>query len=286
MDTEHITAEGPDGRYQNVFESIKSCDLTENAHNHEWKIEELNQLLAESFKETGQKCLTENGGTIFTTLSGGVDSTLALAILRKTLGPTTEIVSVTMGGSESHPDIQFGKLAAETFKSEHYEYIPNPEEIEAGLREFQQLHPEADLRDDVTKGNFDVFMLYRYLSQKLNAKSVIAHDGIDELMGGYWQHRQKQTDDEKAEQFKHFWDVLIKDHLQPLTSTARAQNINVEFPYLENNLVDYISGIPLDERTDFSVSKKPIRALAELYGVPKSIIERTKRGQIGMMDLS
>jgi len=41
-------------------------------------------------------------------------------------------------------------------------------------------------------------------------KAVIAHDGIDELLGGYWNHRKLQEAKLKHEYFNYFWKRLIK----------------------------------------------------------------------------
>lgn len=266
-----------------VFNIVKSVEVVSGEENTNWSLEDLKGEMLKSFEEAGRKALEENQGTIFVTLSGGVDSTLGLAMLRKNF-PDAKIVAFTMGGSEKHPDVVHARLAAEKFGAEHREIIPSQDDIWEGLEEYQKDFPDADMKKAVAEGDFDVYLLYKYISA-LQPKILVACDGIDELMGGYWGHREGNTLEERKKAFKEFWGKLIPVHLQPLLATGKRFNINLVFPYLNKKLANMISQIPIQDRVSDEVGKIPMRKLAKIFEVPDEIITRSKRGQIGMLEL-
>ncbi len=267
--------------YKEFFNRIKNTNILPSPDSQkEIGQKELQEVLNTIFKEYGEQAVKINDGKIFTTLSGGLDSTIALAFLRKGF-PDTPIETFTMGGDESHPDLQNARLAAKKFNSTHHEFIPNPDEIQGALDEFKKAFPDVDIMRH--HGSVDVFMLYQYMKEA-HSQTVIVHDGIDELMGGYWGHRKEIEPAKKAEAFISFWQKLVPGHLEPLTKTANHFNIKLLFPYLDSRIISTISQIPLDERTTKALSKIPLRNIAQKIGVPQEIIDRPKRGQVGMLD--
>jgi len=277
-----MSFENPEANnYQEFFERVKNTDILPSPDNQkETEQKELQEVLSTVFKEYGEQAIKINDGRIFTTLSGGLDSTIALAFLRKNF-PGATIETFTMGGDENHPDLQHARLAAKKFNSTHHEFIPSPDEIQGALDEFKKAFPDVDIMRH--HGSLDVFMLYQYL-EKSRPRTVIVHDGIDELMGGYWGHRKEIEPIKKAEAFTNFWQRLVPDHLEPLARTANHFNIKLLFPYLDSRIISAISQIPLDERTTKALSKIPLRNIAQELGVPQEIIDRPKRGQVGMLD--
>jgi len=268
---------------EQVLKIVESVEVVADQENVSWSFEDLKNEMMRSFEEAGSKALEENKGTIFVTLSGGVDSTLGLAMLRKNF-PEAKIVAFTMGGSEEHPDVIHARLAAEKFGAEHREIIPNQDDIQEALKEYQKEFPDVDIEKAVADGDFDVYLLYKYISA-LQPKILVACDGIDELMGGYWGHREGNTLEERKKAFEKFWGKLIPVHLQPLLATGKRFNINLIFPYLNKKLVNIISQIPIQDRVSDEVGKIPMRKLAKIFEVPDEIITRSKRGQIGMLEL-
>jgi len=277
-----MSFENPDiNNYGELFKRVENTDILPNSDNQkETEQKELQEVLNTVFKEYGERAIKINDGKIFTTFSGGLDSTVALAFLRKNF-PDATIETFTMGGDENHPDVQHARLAVQKFKSIHHEFIPSPDEIQGAFFEFKKAFPDVDIM--LHHGSLDVFMLYQYIKEA-HPQTVIVHDGIDELMGGYWGHRKEIEPIKKVEAFAHFWQRLVPDHLEPLTKEANYFNIKLLFPYLDSRIVSAISQIPLDERTTKALSKIPLRNIARELGVPQEIIDRPKRGQVGMLD--
>ena len=184
-----------------------------------------------------------------------------------------DIYTFTIGQTENHPDIQHAKMVTKSFSVNHFILIPDKHRTE---RAKERLKNElSSLGEDI--GTLGVFMLYEFLKE-YNVKMVIAHDGIDELMGGYWIHRQDAPNEEKMEAaFRNLWGQLKEKHLIPLETIAQYFGIRVIFPYLQKDVVECISRIPVLERTGHEVSKIPLRRLAEKY-LPREIIERPKIG--------
>lgn len=255
----------------------------------EWDVDGLEQRLRTAIKKAGEMALRENGGTVYMTLSGGVDSSLCLALMREELGPEARIVTFTMGGSKEHPDLHHARLAAEKFGTEHHEIIPSMEEINRAKGEFAGRGEISTRAAYFGSGDLDVYLLYKKIAQLVgpspeSPRSVIAHDGIDEIMGGYWPHRSGKTREEMEVAFRKFWKELPLKHIDNLARSAAISNVRVLWPYLDESFVEYARHIPVNERTSRKESKILLRKIARKY-LPAEIIERRKRGQVGMLDV-
>jgi len=243
-----------------------------------WNEDKLERILNIAIKTCAERCVSYNkDGWIFTTLSGGLDSSLCLAIMRQ-LFPNKVICTYTIGGNQQHPDIQFARIASKLFNAHHIEIIPTGVEEPAWKCAFQSAFPEIA---EPTGGDVAVFSIYRTMALN-GANAVIAHDGIDELIGGYWPHRG--TDGPHQEDaFRDFWKRLVPEHLEPLQRDADYFGIKLFLPYLQLPLVKYIAGIPVCERTSRTESKIPLRNIARKY-LPSEIIERKKIGFCSGLD--
>lgn len=265
------------------------------AQERSWNLTDLETVLRKSITVVTRQNLEDNQGQIFTTLSGGVDSSLCLAIMAELCPAQTPIHTFTAGGSIKHPDIQFARIVSSFFQTIHHEIIigaQSKSELEAEFRIFHKNTEQAE--EEIKRGDVNIWAVYREIS-RFAAKSVIVHDGIDELMGGYWPHCSSFELGQEAQQkeFEEFWSLLVPEHLEPLERTARYFNISLLYPYLQPSLVEYISHIPTQDRAslirgkdevNYPDRKKPLRALARLYfgnilGL-RDIPDRKKRGFI------
>jgi len=251
----------------------KSIVQVENPY---WSIKELGQILLKVVGNYAKEYSYRNHGVIHTTLSGGIDSSLCLAMIRKALGDKTEIYTYTVGGDSQHPDLIFAKKVAERFKTIHHSFVPQEGMINTARMELMSMFP--NINKEQTQDSLGVYFAYNVISQNaLPGSFILAHDGIDELMGGYWRHRATNDSRKKKAAFRHFWQRLYPNHLAPLMQIAHSRGLNVELPYMDPEIVEYISHIPVQDRTSHDISKIPLRKIAEKY-LPKEIIERRKLG--------
>jgi asparagine synthetase B (glutamine-hydrolysing) len=246
------------------------------AENPSWNKDELEKILKAAIKTCAEWCMACNKNEwIFTTLSGGLDSSFCLAMIRQ-LFPKSVIRTFTIGGNEQHPDIKYARTVSKLFRTNHVEIVPtghgeNNEEIH-WKNAFKDAFFEVQAP---TGGVIAVFATYRTMALN-GAKAVIAHDGIDELLGGYWSHRGNNGQ-EQEDAFRDYWRRLVSDHLIPLQRNADHFGIKLLLPYMQLPIVKYIAGIPVEQRTSHDVSKIPLRNIARKY-LPREIIERKKVG--------
>lgn len=234
--------------------------------------DELENILTASIVLCVKDSIEKNNGEICATLSGGLDSSLCLGLARKIIGSNGVIHTFTTGGSVQHPDIQFARKISNFFGTIHHELIPTEAEKEEAEKEFYSYWGDEHL----SLGGLAVFLTYKNISQH-GFRFVISHDGIDELLGGYWDHRKYDEEGEKIKVFEKLWATIDKDHLLPLERKASKFGVEVILPYLEKRVVEYISKIPVGERTSRETSKMPLRLIAKKY-LPADVIERRKLG--------
>lgn len=261
----------------NSWESVVGRPIIRKAAGHWNNLAVLEKNLRIAMGECGKLCEKQNDGRIFMTLSGGIDSSLCLALTRDELGQQARIHTFTIGLRADHPDIVHARMVAKAFNTIHHEYIPEAMDIAEAIQAKED-NPELFIADGGIKmGGLGVFLLYQYISKMAPSFAVICHDGIDELLGGYWAHRQTQTKQAQAKNFQKFWGELQDKHLIPLTRKATYFDLAPIFPYLQKRVVSYITAIPLEERTSKAESKMPLRRIAAKY-LPPEIITRRKLG--------
>lgn len=240
--------------------------------NPQWNLNELEKILTDSIRRCAEVCLEKNNGLICMTLSGGLDSSFCLAKIREIFGPRIPVHTFTVSGSKTYPDFKFANLVSGIFNTIHHSFIPDNHDINRGKCLIAQYWPE----EHIFRGDVAVLILYKCIAA-YGMKCVTALDGIDELLGGYWDHRRHQGLKEKTGAFQKRWGFLEKNHLIPLERSSRHFGIKVIFPYLQKPVIEYISRIPLDDRTSFEKSKIPLRMIAQPY-LPIEILTRKKKG--------
>ncbi len=236
-------------------------------------------------------------------LSGGIDSSLVLALLRK-IYPRVPISTFTLAKSKDYPDMVFARKIADLFETEHNEIILSNEEYIKFLDEYTKVK-----RYDF-KGDINVYILCCFA--KAFSNIIVTGDGGDECFGGYWLHKyplgHKETgmiksfeeihstprkylkgmvnmgfrdflyrEESQKEDYDAVWEYFVKimapRHLAPLLHTAKVLNIEVYTPLFSEGLVNFMRKLPYTER----VGRKIEKELALMY-LPKSVMERESIG--------
>lgn len=236
-------------------------------------------------------------------LSGGIDSSLVLAFLRKVY-PHVPISTFTLAKSKDYPDIIYAREIADMFKAKHQEIILSEEIYLNFLSKYDKVK-KYDF-----KGDINVYILCSYA--KRFSTTIVTGDGGDECFGGYWLHEyplgHKGTGNIKsfeeihptprkhleemvrmgfrdflfkeksnAEDYDAVWEYFIKclapKHLAPLLHTAELLHIQVYTPLFSESFLSFIRTLPYTER----ISRKIEKQLALRY-LPESILERKSIG--------
>lgn len=192
----------------------------------------------------------------FISFSGGLDSTLMLYMM---LESYTSVDAFTIGLSDSHPDVVYSrrlisKLGA---RVRLHVCIPSADKIASGRIE----------------GDFDgddaVRHLYTYLSNYTDR--VIACDGIDEFMCGYFKHQENPTE----EMYYNILSTLRDKQLSPLN--INSGDIKVFLPYLDVEVVHLLSQVPVYRKVDTDGRKRLMFEIANGY-IPNYVTSRRKYG--------
>ena len=236
-------------------------------------------------------------------LSGGIDSSLVLALLRKVY-PRVPISTFTLAQSKDYPDMVFARKIANLFETEHNEIILSNEAYNRFLDEY------AKVKRYDFKGDINVYILCCFA--KAFSNIIVTGDGGDECFGGYWLHKyplgHKETgmiksfeeihptprkylkeminmrfrdflykEKSQKEDYDAAWEYFVKimapEHLAPLLHTAKVLDIEVYTPLFSEGLVDFMRNVSYTER----VGRKIEKELALMY-LPKSVVERESIG--------
>jgi len=200
-------------------------------------------------------------------LSGGVDSSLLAIIATKYC---LNIPCFVVGDNIMNPDVQAAMQLAEEKKLNLYVHLLNPTEISRIQKETKAIY------SNIYEGDDCVFAALEFASPFVT--DLIATDGIDELMGGYWGHRDRKRFPDIKDAFKHFWDELEEKHLTPMNRSAECHGLDLIFIYLLPEIIEQLSRISLKNRIRENVSKAVWKEIALMAGVPSWIIERKKQG--------
>ncbi len=202
-------------------------------------------------------------------LSGGVDSSLLTLYVKE----LQQVQYFTIGKTLSHPDVGAAwRLAREWSLKPYVAVQPSDPEM------ISEAEAEVAKRPAHFRGDAGVLMACR-LAAENGVKVLLATDGIDETMGGYWWHAN--TSDLYATQlraFQDFWERLWDEHLVSLEASAAACGMRVLYPYLDPELVRRLTAIPLVERVPAGKPKDWWKRFAGWRGVPAWVIQRPKVG--------
>jgi len=259
-------------------------------------IRELEKIISQNIRKIPQVPLS-------VLLSGGIDSSLVLALLRN-IYPKLPISTFSLAKSKDYPDIIFARKVADLFETEHHEIILTDEEFNKFLCEYNRVK-QYDFKGDV-----NVYILCSLA--RVSSDIIVTGDGGDECFGGYWLHNyplgHKETGTIKSykeihptlrkylkemvdmgfrdflfkeksqkEDYDAVWEYFVKVmapvHLAPLWHTAKVLNIKTFTPLFSESLVNFLRNQPYKER----VGRKIEKELA-LTHLPDSVVERESIG--------
>jgi len=193
--------------------------------------------------------------------SGGLDSSLLLYHMCMVRAPVTQKLPIpvsvfTAVRSKTHPDIIFAKKVAKYFRKK-FPYI-------------QLTHHIFYVPDGQDNG---IKLFYEFIAKHTN--EIIAGDGIDEFMAGYYDHQSNHVLLEKERIYYYHIRALQRNHLIPLHEASG--KVKVYLPYIDESLIALYSQIPLSGKVDNNTRKKVMVAMAK-GKVPDEVLLRRKYG--------
>lgn len=214
------------------------------------KIADIEEMVIQTLAKT--KCANLS-------FSGGLDSSLMLYFMTRVFH---KISVFTIGFPETHPDIEYSRLVVKSIEEkfgsvEHKVFVPRADEVASETE--KKPGPDVGVR-----------LFYRFLAEK-GVSGIIACDGIDEYMAGYYDHQQ-QPDEET---YYKYIRRLRNEHLKPLDDNSKG--VKVYLPYLDERLLCLLAQIPIADKVDGENRKKVMVQMAR-GRIPDAVIDRWKYG--------
>jgi asparagine synthase (glutamine-hydrolysing) len=121
-------------------------------------------------------------------LSGGVDSSLIVALMQQVMNVPVKTFSVGFqgGGSEAFSELPFARLVAKRFETDHHEIYVTPQDL-MNLAEKVVWHLDQPIADNACVANY---MVSKLAAQ--HVKMVLTGEGGDELFAGYARYAGEQ----------------------------------------------------------------------------------------------
>ncbi len=255
----------------------------------EKRITDLNSAIDDSVYGVGNSILRAQD-RIHLAYSGGVDSTIVLTTLLDQGFPVT---AHTIANGETHPDMTHASEFASELTNRgkdllHRRYIikESPKNIEKAS---QILRAEFGGGRNKSENYYELLDVI-----KSETSNLVCGDCIDELLGGYYPHRDpsnlpvydktKTLEQNREIALKYFMNGLIPNHLRISDAFSKHLGINIWLPYGDERVMKAAENFSVDELVDDEERKKPVSAIARIKNIPESIINRRKYGLVSALD--
>lgn len=166
-------------------------------------------------------------------LSGGVDSSVVVALMSKFLNKPVKTFSLGYEDElqNKEADLFYARKVAKVFNTDHYEYIMSSRELE------EDIDNVIKSFDQPFSGTISTYFLSKLINK--HVKVALSGDGADELFGSYLAHRLAQP-------MFHFTSLYSRYKSGVLTQEDKS----LLKPY-DNNL-DYLEKLYLESMGEFS----------------------------------
>ena len=174
-------------------------------------------------------------------LSGGLDSSLITALVKKFLDKDTKLETFSIG-LEGSEDLKYARIVADYLKTDHKEIILTEKEFLGAIpRTIENIESYDTTTVRASVGNF---LVSEYIKNNSDAKVIFNGDGSDEVCGGYiYFHAAPSPVDFDNECRRllndiHAFDVLRSD------KSISSNGLEPRTPFLDKNFVQTYLSIP------------------------------------------
>ena len=205
-------------------------------------------------------------------LSGGLDSSIVTSILKKKLGQI-RTYSIGMEGSV---DLKYAKKVANYLKTDHVEISFTPEQACEIIPKIIYTIESYDITS--VRASIGMYFLAKYISEHSEDRIIFSGEGADELFCGYlYFHYAPTTDELNIESLRLIKDLYKYDVLRADRCIA-AHGLELRVPFLDQELVEYVLGLPGDVKKPKNNMEKYILRKAYEGELPEEVLWRRKDG--------
>ena len=210
-------------------------------------------------------------------LSGGLDSSLVAALVKKHYKGDLHTWSIGMEGSD---DLKYAQIVADHIGSIHHSIVVSEEEF---LNAIPYVIRTIESYDTTTvRASVGNWLICKYIKENSNAKVIFNGDGADEVMGGYmYFYMAPNALDFDKECIRLLEDICYFDVLRSDRSIS-SHGLEARTPFLDRAFVSNYLSIPPNLRhhkQNGQCEKYIMRTAVEKYGnylLPKDVLWRTK----------
>lgn len=210
-------------------------------------------------------------------LSGGLDSSLVAALVKKHYKGDLHTWSIGMEGSE---DLKYAQIVADHIGSIHHSVVVSEEEFLAAIPYVIRTIESYDTT--TVRASVGNWLICKYIKENSNAKVIFNGDGADEVMGGYmYFYMAPNALDFDKECIRLLEDICYFDVLRSDRSIS-SHGLEARTPFLDREFVsNYLSISPnlRHHKQNGQCEKFIMRSAVEKYGnylLPKEVLWRTK----------
>src|SRR6185436_2913351 len=184
-------------------------------------------------------------------LSGGIDSSAIAAVMSRLVDEPIKTFSVAFAEREAN-ELEYARLVANTFKTNHHEIVVSPEDFFAAL-------PKLVWHEDEPLAHPSSVALYFVsLLASQHVKVVLTGEGSDELLAGYGRYRKTILNLSLG---KHYWNLTpnlvrgaVSSGIKGLPTSRMRQKLLRSFlgvaPDIESIYFDNFAVFPLAMQAD------------------------------------
>ena len=214
-------------------------------------------------------------------LSGGLDSSLITAFVKKHYNGELKTFSIGMKGS---PDLKYAKIVADYLQTNHTEINVSEDDFFNAIPKVIETIESYDTT--TVRASVGNYLVGKYISENTDAKVVFNGDGSDELTGGYLYFLNTPSSIEFDKECRrlltniHTFDVLRSDRC------ISCHGLEPRTPFLDRTFVNYYISLPINLRNPLTSNiqtqiceKQLLRTSIQKvypYLLPFNVLWRTK----------
>ena len=223
-----------------------------------------------------RRLVTVKEGELAFLLSGGLDSSVVVALARRLL-PWRKIRTFSIGLEGSDVDLKWARLVAAHLETEHHEYTFT---VEEGLAAVPKVVAAVETLDTTTvRASTPMWLLIRNIKRDYpKTKVIYSGEGADEVFGGYLAFHQSKTVEQHSKWSASLLDNIHRFDVRRAHQCAAAHGCEVRVPFLDFDVVNYVAKVdPVFWTCICGMEKYSLRqAVSDVNLLPETVVWRQK----------